>query len=47
MAAAKILQADAQRLTDVYRRDGAPDALRFIESRRSVPCRSPAIGFCC
>ena len=30
---AEILQADAQRLTDVFRRDGAPGLKTFIDAR--------------
>jgi len=42
---AEILQADAQRLTDVYRRDGA-EGLR-ISSMPVCACRSRASASCC
>jgi len=33
---AEILQADAQRLTDIYRRDGAEALKAFIDTRVSL-----------
>jgi hypothetical protein len=41
----EILQADAQRLTDVFRREGAAGLTSYIDAR--VDCRFPTNAFCC